>query len=437
LYLHIEDLPGAVDLPSLAALGEKARSLNTERLLDRPTVWAYKSEALEALFENFERGDGDEAFEGFIRERGQVLDGYTSFCALAEVHSLPWDQWPEEFRRPDSPAVAEFGASPGGRTRKRYHAWLQWQCEAQLARADHSRSGGRGAGIMCDLAVGVDGCGADAWMWQDTFALGMRVGAPPDEFNTSGQDWGLAPWDPWKLQAAGYRPYIEMLRAVLRPARGVRVDHVMGLFRLFWVPLGETPTEGAYVYYIWQDMVGLLRLEATRAGTYVVGEDLGTVEDYVREILAGGWVMSYRLLWFEPERPPGWPVAALAAVTTHDLPTVAGVWTGFDVEAQRRIGLRVNEDGCATMRRRLAEWTSSADDRPLSEVIEATYAALSTAPSALLVAVLDDAAQVRERPNMPGTIDEWPNWCLALPVPLEEIQESDLAAAIARHLDGG
>jgi 4-alpha-glucanotransferase len=432
LYLRVEEVPGAADLASVGDLAHKAQALNVERLIDRTRLWDYKSQALETLFAEFERAGGDPAFDAYQRHRGRVLDGYTTFCALAEIHGLPWHDWPEPFRRPDTLAVAAFAVSPEGRSRKRYHAWLQWQSELQLALVDRAQ----GAGIVCDLAVGVDGGGADAWLWQDTFALGMRVGAPPDDFNTSGQDWGLPPWDPWKLRAASYAPYIEMLRAVMRGARGVRVDHVMGLFRLFWVPLGCSPAEGAYVHYVWQDMLGLLRLEAWRSGTYIVGEDLGTVEDYVRDVLASSGVLSYKLFWFEPRPPHEWPAQALGAVTTHDLPTVAGVWTCSDVEAQRRIGVRVNEEASSALRRRVAEWTSSPDDRPVAEVTEAIYARLAEAPCSLLVAVLDDAAGSRERPNMPGTIDQWPNWCLALPATLEDIEQSDLAAAIARRLRG-
>ncbi len=431
LYIRIEDVPGAADLPDGAILAEQARALNGQRLIDRTRVWALKSHALETLFARSEEAVTDERFEAYVRERGRVLDGYTSFCALGERYGLPWQGWPEEFRHPSRPEVGEF-ATGAGRLRKRYHAWLQWLCEVQLAGAARVN----GAGLICDLAVGVDGGGADAWLWQDTFALGMRVGAPPDDFNTKGQDWALPPWDPWKLRAAAYDPYIEMLRAVLRPAQGLRVDHVMGLFRLFWVPLGSEPWQGAYVRYVWQDMVGLLRLEASRAGAFVVGEDLGTVEDHVRHVLGQSGVLSYKLFWFEPHRPAHWPVQALAAVTTHDLPTVAGVWTGADAEAQRRAGIPLNEEGAAYLRRRLAEWTGSDDGRPVSEVIEATYAALGEAPCALLATALDDALAVEERPNMPGTIDQWPNWCLALPGSLEQIEQSALAAAIASRLGG-
>jgi len=432
LYIRVEAVPGAADLPGIASLAEKGKALNHERLIDRASVWDLKAQALEAVFAHFEQSGGDERFDAYIADRGRTLDGYTSFCALAEVYGLPWSGWPPEYRRPDGPSVAELARSPDRARRKRYHAWLQWLCELQLAEV----GGQSGAGLVCDLAVGADGGGADAWLWQDTLALSMRVGAPPDDFNLKGQDWGLPPWDPWKLRAASYEPYLEVLRAVLRPARGLRVDHVMGLFRLFWVPLGSEATEGTYVRYVWQDMVGLLRLEAWRAGAYVVGEDLGTVEDHVREVLRDSAVLSYKLFWFEPQEPPLWPYQALGAVTTHDLPTVAGVWTGADVEAQRRLQLAVNEEGAAAMRGRIARWAHCGDDRSVPEVIEATYAALAGAPCALLVAGLDDAAAVVERPNMPGTLEQWPNWCLALPEPLDKIEQSSLAASIARHLSG-
>jgi 4-alpha-glucanotransferase len=431
LYIRIEEVPGAADVPDVASLAEKARALNGQRTIDRSQVWALKSQALELLFARSEELGPDERTEAYVRERGAVLDGYTSFCALGERYGLPWQDWPEQYRHPSRPEVGEFAAGEG-RSRKRFHAWLQWLCDVQLAGATEVN----GAGLICDLAVGVDGGGADAWLWQDTLALGMRVGAPADDFNPKGQDWALPPWDPWKLRAAAYEPYIQMLRAVLRPARGLRADHVMGLFRLFWVPLGSEPSQGAYVRYVWPEMVGLLRLEASRAGAYVVGEDLGTVEDHVRHVLAQSGVLSYKLFWFEPQRPSQWPVQALGAVTTHDLPTVAGVWTGADAEAQRRAGIPLNEEGAVYLRRRLAEWTGSGDGRPVPEVIEATYAVLGEAPSALLVASLDDAQAVEERPNMPGTIDQWPNWCLALPASLEEMEQLPLPAAIAMRLGG-
>jgi 4-alpha-glucanotransferase len=430
LYIRVEEVAGAAELPEVGALADKARALNKDRLIDRSVVWALKSRALEALFAGAEQTGHDPGFVAYVRKKGQLLEGYTSFCALADRYGLPWQDWPSEYRRADNPAVARFAASADGRSRKRYYAWLQWLCDSQLEAALGS------GGFISDLAVGVDGGGADAWLWQDAHALEMRVGAPPDEFNIMGQDWGLAPWDPWKLRAHAYQPYIETLRAVLRHACGLRADHVMGLFRLFWVPLGGEPARGAYVRYPWQDMLPLLRLESWRAGAFVVGEDLGTVEDQVREALYQSGVLSYRIFWFEAGRPSDWPHQALAAVTTHDLPTIAGVWCGSDMIAQRAAGLTLNEDGSASFRRRIEDWTGADDGMSMSQVIAATYAALGRAPCSLLSATLDDALEVEERPNMPGTIDQWPNWCLALPAPLEHLEQGQLASSIAEYLNG-
>jgi 4-alpha-glucanotransferase len=262
----------------------------------------------------------------------------------------------------------------------------------------------------------------------------MRVGAPPDEFNTLGQDWGLPPWDPWKLRNAGYRPFVETVRAGLRHAGGLRFDHVMGLFRLFWIPPDRGPAEGTYVRYPYWDLLNILALEAQRAGAFVVGEDLGTVEDHVREELAARDVLSYRLLWFERDTPEHWPVGALGAVTTHDLPTVAGVWSGADLEAQRRLDLSPNEEGSRALRATLEAATGCRDGDPVEAVIDGAYGALAGARCAVLTATLDDALAVEERPNMPGTTTEWPNWCLALPAPLEDIEVAPLALRIAEHL---
>jgi 4-alpha-glucanotransferase len=265
-------------------------------------------------------------------------------------------------------------------------------------------------------------------------ALGMRVGAPPDDFNRKGQDWSLPPFDPWRLRLAGYDPWIRTVRAGLRAAGGIRVDHVMGLFRLYWIPLGASPADGAYVRYRYGEMLDILALESHRAGAYVVGEDLGTVEDFVRQELSDRGVLSYRLLWFEPHRPPEFPVQALAAVTTHDLPTVCGMWTGADLEECRALGLDPNEEAARAIRDKLADWSGSPDDASPADVVVNSYRLLAQAPSMVLTATLDDAAVVPERPNVPGTVDERPNWSIALPVPLEELEESPTAAAIADAL---
>ncbi|MGQ0521607.1 MAG: 4-alpha-glucanotransferase [Actinomycetota bacterium] len=421
LYLRVEEVPGAATagagLERLAAAG---RALNRDRLIDRDEVWRLKSAALEHLWAGFA---GDPGFDRYCEDQGRPLAGYATFCALAEEHGVPWTDWPAGLRDPGGPDVAAFAARAASRVR--YHQWLQWLLDAQLARA------GAGIGVVQDLAIGVDPGGADTWLWQDCFALDMRVGAPPDEFAALGQDWGLPPFDPWRLRAAAYEPFIATLRSAFRGAGGVRIDHVMGLFRLFWVPRGASPAEGTYVSYPWRDLLGILALESRRAGAWVVGEDLGTVESYVRDELARRRVLSYRLLWFEPEPPRTWPAQALAAVTTHDLPTVAGLWSGTDLAEQEELDRDPNVEGTRAIRKRLQEWTAVDEYEPVDGVVQATYRLLAEAPSVVLAASLDDALGVEERPNLPGTTTERPNWSLALPLPLEAIEADPTVAAVA------
>ena len=421
LYLRVEEVPGAASagagLEEVAAAG---RALNDSRRIDRDEVWRLKAAALESLWEGFA---GDPAFDRYCEEEGPALAGYATFCALAEKHGVPWTSWPEGLRTPDGPDVLAFVDRSADRIR--YQQWLQWLLDVQLARA------GEAVGVVQDLAIGVDPGGADTWLWQDCFALDVRVGAPPDELAGQGQDWGLPPFDPWRLRDAAYEPFVTTLRAALRHAGGVRIDHVMGLFRLFWLPAGSSPADGTYVSYPWRDLLGILALESERAGAWVVGEDLGTVEPSVREELKSRRVLSYRLLWFEPEPPSTYPEQALAAVTTHDLPTVAGVWTGADLEEQERIGQEPNLDGLRAMRARLHDWTGAADDEPVDEVVRRAHGLLAEAPSMVVTATLDDALAVEERPNVPGTTSERPNWCLALPVPLEEVETDPRVAAVA------
>ena len=423
LYLRVEDVEGAGSLPELETLAAAGRALNAQRHIDRDEVFRLKMGALGKLWEGF---GGDEAFDRWREAQGDALADYAAFCVLAEEHGPDWRRWPDGARHPEGAAVAEVRHTQYGRWR--FHQWLQWLVDRQLAAASADID------VMHDLAVGVDPAGADGWLWQDELALDMAVGAPPDEFNVQGQSWGLPPFDPWRLRSAGYQPFIETIRATLGHAGGIRLDHVMGLFRLWWVPAGGSPTDGAYVRYPADDLLDIVALECHRAGAYAVGEDLGTVEDHVRAELYERHVLSYRLLWFEPTPPAEYPVRALAAVTTHDLPTIAGVWTGSDLEAQKEIGMEPNEEGTRALRDKLQHLAGADDHTPIDEVVAATYDALSQAPSMLLTAGLDDALGVEERPNMPGTIDQWPNWRIALPHTLEEIETDPRPRAVASAL---
>lgn len=423
LYLRVEEVPGAaeagLELTPLAAAG---RSLNESRVIDRPAVFALKLAALERIWERG-RGRSEPGFDAYWQAQGESLTEFAVFCTLAEHYGAGWYGWPEEHRRPDATGVAPFAQARAERVR--FHAWLQWLLEAQLDRAAEAIP------VVQDLPVGVDPDGADAWAWQDVLARGVSVGAPPDAFNTQGQDWGLPPFVPHRLRAARYRPFVETVRSALRRGGGLRIDHVMGLFRLYWVPHGAGPRAGAYVRYPAEDLLGILALESVRAGAYIVGEDLGTVEEGVRERLAAQNVLSYRLLWFEPKPPEQYPELALSAVTTHDLPTVAGLWTGSDLAEQAQLGLQPNVEGTAEMRARFQRAAGLRDAAPVEEAVVRAHELLARAPSRVLTATLDDALAVEERPNIPGTTTERPNWSIALPLPLEAIESQPLVHAVA------
>jgi len=426
LYLRIEEAPGAsalgVDLDRLAALG---RALDAERVLDRGRVFDVKMDALERLWAKANAAGGD--FERWLSERGTTVREFGIFCALAEHHGGGWHAWPAEHQRPTSPAVARFAEAHVDRVR--FHGWLQWLAERQLDAA------AREIGIMQDLPIGVDPDGADAWAWQDTLATGASIGSPPDRFVTRGQDWGLPPFVPHRLRALAYAPFIETIRASLRRGGGLRIDHVMGLFRLFWVPHGLPPAEGAYVRYPADDLLAIVALESQRANATVVGEDLGTVEEGVRERLAAHGILSYRVAWFEEHPPAHYPELAMAAVTTHDLPTIAGLWTGADVREQRQLGLVDDDSPLDSTRGRLSQLAGLGEDAPVTDVIEAVHSRLAEAPSLLVTATLEDALAVAERPNVPGTSFERPNWSLALPLPLEALETAPLPQRIAAILD--
>jgi 4-alpha-glucanotransferase len=426
LWIHVHWVPGATAerIPRLEELARAGRDLNSDRFIQRDAIFKLKMQALELLWREF---PGDEAFDNFSKDRGSDLNTFAIFCALAERYQSGWHGWPAAYRHPDRGAVAEFTSENGDRIR--FHQWLQWLLDTQLARSS------RHLALMRDLPIGVDSDGADAWAWQDVLAKGIAVGSPPDEFNTQGQNWGLPPFIPHKLRAAGYEPFIQTIRSAFRHGGGIRIDHVMGLFRLFWIPEGIRSVEGTYVRYNADNLLGIVALESQRAHAYVVGEDLGTVEKGMREKLAEHRILSYRLLWFENDGPERYPKEALAAVTTHDLPTVTGLWTGADLTKQHELGLKPNDAGTSEIKKRL---TSMAELRPNAspaEVVTGAYRLLAKAPSRILTACFDDAALAEERPNMPATkSDQNPNWSLALPCPIEELMNTELPARIAAEL---
>lgn len=422
IYLRVSEVPGAEDVDLEDDTG---RALSEGPLIDRDAIWARKREALMRIF--FAHGGG-EAFARWRKEQGQTLQDWATWAAIAEEHGGDWHAWPPELRRPEGPALDSYVEQHGAVVA--FHAWLQWALDLQLIAASGEMT------VIQDLPIGVAGGGADAWTWQDVLAEGVSVGAPPDAFNSQGQDWGSPPLIPWRLRDADYEPFIQSIRATMAGAGGLRIDHVMGLFRLWWVPSGGSAADGAYVRYPADDLLDIVALESQRAQALVVGEDLGTVEDGVREAMAEHGVLSYRLLWFEDDAPAEWPAEAMAAITTHDLPTVAGLWTGEDVEEQREHGTGTEEElqrGRASL---LAHLPGLADGAPAEQAVEQAHRLLARAPSMLLSATLDDAIGERRRPNMPGAGDR-PNWCLPLPVPVEDLAGHPLVQTVAGALTEG
>lgn len=428
LYLRVERVDGARGLEGLAEGAVAGLALSDSPLIDRDAAWAAKSAVLEQIYRRWAASAA--GFDSYRAVVGPALDEWGAFCAACEAYGPNWQIWPKRFSSPEG-AVAATASDLVLADRARFHAWLQWQVDRQLADA-----GRQGVGLVQDLAIGCDPGGFDAWRWQETFAPGMSIGAPPDLLAPGGQDWGLPPFDPWRLRAQAFGPFIDVVRAGMRHAGGLRVDHVMGLFRLFWIPVGGGSAAGCYVRYPWKELLDVLALESVRAGAYCVGEDLGTVEPWVRQELAERQVLSTRLVWFEDQPPgPTWPAGSVGAVTTHDLPTVAGAWTGADVQDQRDAGMEGAASPIDELADRVSRWSGVPRDAPPDEAVLAAYRLLAAAPSAVVTATLDDALGVERRPNLPGTIDsQRANWRIPLPCRLEAIEQDPMVLELARML---
>jgi 4-alpha-glucanotransferase len=448
LALRITDVPAyaRADATSRAEVDALRPELAGGRI-EHDRVWAAKRAALELLW----RCEGRPEPGGV----GADVVEFATYCALAERYGARWSRWPRGLHRPDGPDVAAARAELGPRVA--FHTWVQAQVQDQLA-AVRDAARAVGVRVVHDLAVGCDPEGADGWALQDVLAQGVRVGAPPDAFSQQGQDWGLPPWRPDRLDATGYAAYRDLLRALLRQADGLRIDHVAGLWRLWWVPPGESPDRGTYVHYDSDVMLAVLTLEAHHAGALVVGEDLGTVEPEVTEGIAERNVLGSSVLWFtrdvdapgQPLLPPQeWPEDSVATVSTHDLPTAAGFLRGEHVRVRAELGLLddvpAEEAKAARERREMvdllrAQGLVDGPDPDEEQIVVAMHALLARSRSRMvLVSPYDVVGEVRQ-PNLPGTVDEYPNWRLPLPVSLEELRADPRVRAVVdqvrRHRDG-
>ena len=460
LYLRVERVPEfatATDEQrhSIAALRE-ATTLASDGPIDRNRSWTAKRAALEVLFDVPRTPGREVAFAAYRRREGVGLTDFATWAVLSERHGPHVDGWPAELRHPASPAVKTFAAEHARDVE--FQCWLQWLLDEQLAAAQQAGlRAGMSLGVMHDLAVGVHPYGADAWSLQDSYATGITVGAPPDPYNQNGQDWSQPPWRPDRLAESAYAPFRAMVATILRHAGGIRVDHVIGLFRLWWIPQGLGPTQGTYVRYDHEAMIGILALEAHRAGALVVGEDLGTVEPWVRDYLRERGILGTSILWFEfdfhgdgtPLAPEKWRELCLASVTTHDLPPTAAYLAGDHVRLRDRLGIltRPVEEELEVDAAERQAWLDNlrrhgllAADADEEQTMQALHRYLTLTPSRLICVALTDLVGDRQAQNQPGTTDEYPNWRVPLtgpeghPLGLEDVLGSPRASALAAVL---
>jgi 4-alpha-glucanotransferase len=441
-------------------LGGAFARLEMEKLIDWPASADAKLGLLRALFDGFLGGpdiDGSLGadFASFRADGGDLLHQHATFEALHadRVPEHDWRRWTLDLRDPDSAAVTAFAASR--RHEVLFHEFLQWVADRSLAAAQRrAHEAGMRIGLVGDLAVGMSPTGSHAWSRQRDILLGVAIGAPPDLFNPRGQDWGLTGFSPRALEDGGFVPFIATLRAVLRHTGGLRIDHAMGLSRLWLVPEGADPADGAYLTYPLTDLLRLLALESARHDAIVVGEDLGTVADGFRETLSQDGVHGMRVLWFERGEansfapPEAWDVAALAMTTTHDLPTVAGWWHGTDIAVRAecgRLGAGVTAEAALAERQddRAALWqrfvteglvdgAAPSPDAP-QRVVDPALAFVARTRSPLCMVPVEDLLGQKEQPNVPGTVEEHPNWRRRMPAPADALLQGEATAArIAR-----
>jgi len=470
LYIHIPAVPELADSDGAAAIMEtpgfrdRLDALAAGDLIDHEGVHSLKHPLLEALFETFaadhmdQDTPRDKAFQAFRADRGRPLRLFAIHQALSETFSdqgYSYRDWPTEYHHPDSPAVTRYAEDNARRIA--FHEYLQFEADRQLAHvADAAAHGGMTVGLYHDLALGADNTGADIWMNQDLIVDGVAVGAPPDPMNLKGQNWGFPPLNPVRLRARAYDIFVDVVRAGMRHAGALRIDHVLGLMRMFWIPHQAPARDGGYVGYPFDEMLAVLALESQRQRCVVIGEDLGTVPDGFRERMAEQNILSYRLFYFERHldqslnHPAEYPAKAAVAVSTHDLPTLRGFWTGHDLAVKNAIDLFPSAEifsreqaSRAHDRSRILGALADAGcgvgndgsgDALSSELIDAIYRFMAATPSMILLLQLEDALEELDQANVPGTVDEHPNWRRRLSVAVEDLPKHPRFAALTAML---
>ncbi|HYD55555.1 MAG TPA: malto-oligosyltrehalose synthase [Burkholderiales bacterium] len=406
-------------------------------LVDYAKVRKAKYAAFEKLFARMKDRAG---LERFRRETSYGVRTYALYEALREKFGGGWQGWPQGYRRPGSAQVKAFAKKHAKRVD--FHLWLQWRAREQLdAVQRRALERGMPVGLYVDLALGSDGGGAEVWCDQEAFAAQMSIGAPPDEFNPKGQDWGLPPYSPRALAAAGYRPFIELLRANMPQGGALRMDHVMSLMRLWWIPRGNKPERGGYVHYPFEDLLAILAAQSRERECLVIGEDLGTVLPEFRAALNEAGVLSYRPLFFEKTGegafapPRAYPREALVCVTTHDLPTWKGYFSQHDLKLREQLGFSVDASRESQSRRDDGQKLIEALQREgLDGSALSAHRFIARTPAKLMAVQPEDVFEVQEQANLPGTVAEHPNWQRRLPVPLEDWAGHPQVHALARAL---
>lgn len=457
-------LLGEESLAQVKQLHASVEPLNGDaQVVDRDAMWRAKMHALWIIFKLGRSPERQQAFDAFCAAAGDDLEGYATWCLCYDKWGAPsreLDNWEQKFTK-ESPEVQ--GLKQQFPDTLNFYRWLEWIAVEQLDRAQReARDAGMRIGVMADMAVGVHALGSEVWWHPENFAKGATVGAPPDMFNQQGQDWSQPPLSPIALQNTGYAPYRNLVHNMFSHAGAVRIDHILGLFRLWWVPAGRKPLDGAYVHYDSEIMLGILALEASRADGVVVGEDLGVVPAYVADSLSKHGLLGCAVEWFEQRdgkfRTPGeWRPYALASVNTHDLPPAAGYLELEHVELRERLGL-LTEPKERVERQAMDEQNAMlemlvrenyldadfADHREAHEqdIIDAQYRALKGSPCKLLAAAITDAVGEKRTQNQPGTNNEYPNWRIPLAdgkgdvVPLEGLFERESVQRLAAIMNG-